>query len=152
MTTPQEKEQIKKYFTEKIATFKKVREIYENSLFGGLKNHTQTPEQWSTAASQRPESAIAYVTYVNFIETFEMLENLTDGILESEDRIVKLEKDMNKIAKETNVDLTEMKTQVAKIKEAVEEPIYKYVKTQQDTEEKRRKLEAELLDWAIRSH
>ncbi len=81
-----------------------------------------------------------------------MLENLTDGILESEDRIVKLEKDMNKIAKETNVDLTEMKTQVAKIKEAVEEPIYKYVKTQQDTEEKRRKLEAELLDWAIRSH
>jgi hypothetical protein len=114
----------------------------------------------SSAKSSSAPSIIQYyglagLVYTLHIETLEALKNYFLGfvILNKDvcEKAEKLEKEIRYISEKTGVDLSEMKTQVAKIKEAVEAPIYKYVKTQQDAEEKRKKLEDELLDWAIRS-
>jgi len=93
--------------------------------------------------------------YIKHAETLELFKNYFLGIVELNkelrEKTEKLEKEIQYISKNTDVDLSEIKTQVAKIKEAVEAPIYEYVKRQQDTDAKRKKLEDELLDWAIRS-
>lgn len=99
--------------------------------------------------------SLAALMYTLHIDTLVALKSYFGGFVdlnkELREKTEKLEKEIQYISKNTGVDLSEMKTQVAKIKEAVEAPIYKYVKTQQDNEEKRKKLEDELLDWAIRS-
>src|SRR4030067_24819 len=50
-------------------------------------------------------------------------------------------KEIEYVSEKTHVDLSEMKTQVAQIKEATEAPIYDYVKKQEANEREREKLE-----------
>ena len=90
------------------------------------------------------------------LETLEMQKSYFVGFVDLNKRvkgsIEKLMKEIEYVSEKTHVDLSEMKTQVAQIKEATEAPIYDYVKKQEANEREREKLEAELLDWAIRSH
>jgi type IV secretory pathway VirB4 component len=139
-------EEAKKEFEEKIAYNKRWMDDFKKLADSAKPGYVTTTRQFYSLAS---------LVYINHLETLEALKSYFSGFVdlnkELREKTEKLEKEIQYISKNTGVDLSEMKTQVAKIKEAVEAPIYKYVKTQQENEEKRRKLEDELLDWAIRS-
>jgi len=151
MTSDSEKEgrrTVKEYFTRKIA--------FTTDLMNEYKLKSQTVESRNESTAMKAFYASVHFTCNQHIETLEILDGFIGSLFAVNDeiraKILNLDKIVQNIAEKTGVDLSEMKTQVAEIKGAVEGPIYRYVKTQQDTEEKRKKLEDELLDWALRSH
>jgi hypothetical protein len=100
--------------------------------------------------------AAVTMMYNQHIETLEMGKRYFEGFVslnkELKEKTEQLQKEVNRISEQTCVDLSDLKEHVAKMKQAMDEPIYKYVKQQETDAEKKKKLEDELLDWAIRSH
>jgi hypothetical protein len=156
MTSKEIREIADKNLRQKVSDFL-VQEIATNKAHREqIKKCMQEDSAHLSSASLNGLWSLAYIVYDNnedMLTTTQVLFESVFAIFDDySERMVNIEKKIQTIADNTGVDLSEMKTQVAKIKEAVEAPIYKYVKTQQENEEKRKKLEDELLDWAIRSH
>lgn len=116
-TTPEEAERIKRYFTEKIDSLKRSKAVYRERLFEGLDRFD--PETWDKIMAERPESAISFLTYRNLIEVFEMLKIFSDGMIDVERGIVKLDENINIIAKKNHLALASMENDVGKIKTVV---------------------------------
>ena len=117
MTTESGKKEVKQYFVDKLAHLEKIHKVYENALFQGL--NVQTPEMWKMVTMQRPSAGIAYLTYGNLIETFEVLKSLAEGILDIEDTIAKLEAGLHEIAEKTHTDISTMKTDVTELQKTM---------------------------------
>jgi hypothetical protein len=116
-TTPEEEKRIKRYFTEKIDSLKRSKTFYRERLFEGLDHYD--PETWDKIMAERPESAISFLTYRNLIEVFEMLEILSNSVIDVERGIVKLDENINIIAKQSDIDFSNIKKNVSDLKEEI---------------------------------
>ena len=103
-TTPEQAAKIKRYFTERIASLNRSKNFYKDRLFEG--SDPFDPETWDKIMEEHPESVMPYLTYRNFVEVFEMLDILSDSVIESEQNIVRLDENLKMIAKKNNVDVS----------------------------------------------
>ena len=82
----------------------------------------------------------------SLVETFVEMNNQLAVVLQS------LDKQLWEISEKTGIDLSQMKNEVAQMKETVNAPIFKFLKEQKEAEEKIRKSGETTFDHLTRSH
>lgn len=147
-------EKAKEYLKQKIDHYNQMTKIYSDTM--GISDESTTQQMIAAINKTPPHIAIAWSTNIGLAGAFEAIETAFEAVFEVNDKVnakvLTIDKQLQEISEQTGVDLSDIKTQVAQIKEAVEAPIYKYVKAQEVKEKEQTKNEAEILDWAIRSH
>jgi predicted nucleic acid-binding Zn-ribbon protein len=150
MTSDSEKisrEKIKEIFKEKIT--------HANELANEYYLKAETVESRNESSTMKAFYVSVYIAKSQHSETLELLGCFMDALLDLKENlrveISNLDKTIEDTVKKTGVELLNMRTRFGEMKKAIDAPIYKYVKTQQASDEKRKKLEEELLDWVVRS-
>jgi len=100
-------------------------------------------------------AALCLIQY-HHIQMLETTYNLAEAFVEINRQLAvalqSLDKQIQEISEKTGVDLSQIKSEMAQVKETVNAPIYKYLKEQKDAEDKMRKSGEATFDHLTRSH
>lgn len=100
--------------------------------------------------------ATLYVMQYHYIELLEAVHTFVEGFFELDKQLAVvfqlLDKQLQEISEKTGIDLSQIKSEVAQVKETVNRPIYKHLKEQKEAEEKIHKSGETTFDHLTRSH
>jgi hypothetical protein len=106
--------------------------------------------------SMQAHFATLYVMQSHHIEMLEAVYDFLEGFVELNNQLAVvlqlLDKQVQEISEKTGIDLSQIKSEMAQVKETVNAPIYKYLKEQKEAEEKIRKSGETTFDQLTRSH
>jgi hypothetical protein len=108
---------VKKYFKEKIETSQRWKTIYRDRLLPDDK-YWDT-EVWHRITKEHPEKAAPFLAFIALTEVYELLEIMTEGIIDTERGIERVQKDVEIIAKKSNVDLSNLEKDVGELKAVI---------------------------------
>jgi hypothetical protein len=108
------------------------------------------------APSMKSHFASMYIMQYHRIDTLETLLNFAESVIEMYRTIgvalQTLEMQIEEISKQTHVDISQIKLEMAKVQEAVKDPIYGLIKEKKEVEQKIEKRGEEFFDQTTRSH
>jgi DNA repair exonuclease SbcCD ATPase subunit len=145
----QEREEILKDASNLIAEHNKSSKEFVERAKKAKGGYVPTLKQYYSLA------ALMHYYHANALEGLKvMTESIFDLYDELAENLNKLEKDVRSI-KNTGAELSVVKTDLEKVKKTVKNPIEKiskYIEESETVEARKKKIEDELLDWALRSH
>lgn len=143
-----EVEEAKRDYLEQIGAAKSRAEKYK--LWG------DDPATEHKVPSMQAHYAILYLTQRHHIQMLESVYGLAEAFVEINKQLAvvlqSLDKQVQEISEKTGIDLSQIKNDIAQVKEEVKAPIYKYLKEKEEWEEKIRKSGETTFDHLTRSH
>lgn len=116
-TTPEQAETIRRYFSERIDSLKRSKIFYRDRLFKGADPYD--PEIYDKIMEKHPESAIPLLMYQDFEQVYELLALLADSVIESEQNIGRLNKNLNLLAKKSKIDILSVMKNVSDLEKTI---------------------------------
>jgi phosphoglycerate-specific signal transduction histidine kinase len=113
-TTAEEAAIIKRYFSAKISAFKLNQLFYQKTLFGD--SDLNDPKDYGNILKGNPEKIMLFKSYGCIIELYEFLDNFSESIIQCEQNIDKLDKNIRWLAKKTHVDFSSLEQDVGELK------------------------------------
>ena len=143
-----ETEEAKRDYLEQIGAEKSRAEKYK---FWG-----DDPATEHKVPSMQAHYAILYLTQRHHVQMLESVYALAESFVELNKQLAvalqSLDKQVQEISEKTGTDLSQIKSEVAQVREVVNAPFYKYLKEQKEADEKIRKSGETTFDHLTRSH